>query len=114
MEEPSQEGGASTPARAVKTQPNADREHKMHQYLVGQGYWNYIKGAHEDQPVVTAPKYTTWDQVASRLMYFLATCVHDHMLGFVREMKTPKEAWEIYERFSRRTQLQEGFNFAKS
>ena len=27
-------------------------------------------------------------------MYCLATCVHDHMLGYIRETKTPKEAWE--------------------
>ena len=27
-------------------------------------------------------------------MYCLATCVHDHMLGYIREAKTPKEAWE--------------------
>ena len=27
-------------------------------------------------------------------MYFLATCVHDHMLGYIREAKTPKEVWE--------------------
>ena len=49
---------------------------------------------HEDQPVVTAPEYTTWEQAASRVMYCLATCVHDHMLGYIREAKMLKEAWE--------------------
>ena len=27
-------------------------------------------------------------------MYFLATCVHDHMLRHIWDAKTPKEAWE--------------------
>ena len=33
-------------------------------------------------------------QAASRVMYFLATCVHNHMLGYICEAKTPNEAWE--------------------
>ena len=33
-------------------------------------------------------------KAASHVMYCLATCVHDHMLGYIREAKTPKEAWE--------------------
>ena len=66
----------------------------MHQYLVGKGYWSYIKGAQENQPGPTAPKDATWEQATSRVMYCLATCVHDHMLGYIDETKTPKEAWE--------------------
>ena len=27
-------------------------------------------------------------------MYFLATCVHDHMLGYIREVMMLTEAWE--------------------
>ena len=45
----------------------------MHQYLVGQGYWSYIKGVYEDHPVETDPEYVTWEQAASRIMYCLAT-----------------------------------------
>ena len=66
----------------------------MHQYLVGQGYWSYIKGAQENQPGPTTPKYSTWEQAASRVMYSLATCVHAHMLGYICKAKTSKEAWE--------------------
>ena len=66
----------------------------MHQYLVGQGYWSYIKGPQEYQPVPTTPEYTTWEQAASCVMYWLATCVHDHMFNYIREAKTPKEALE--------------------
>ena len=44
-------------------------EYKMHQYLVGQGYWSYIQGAHEDQPDSTHANYPAWEQVASRVLY---------------------------------------------
>ena len=66
----------------------------MHQYLVGQGYRSYIKGAHETQPDSTHVDYPTWEQAANRVLYCLASCVHDHMLGYIRDSKTPKEAWE--------------------
>ena len=85
--------GSALPSEKLDRNNFASWEYKMHQYLVGQGYWSYIKGAHEDQPVETAPKYATWEQAASRVMYCLATCVHDHMLSCIRETKTPKEAW---------------------
>ena len=66
----------------------------MHQYLVGQGFWSYIRGAQENKPNPTDAKYATWEQAASRVIYFLVTCVYDHMLGYIQEAKTPKEAWE--------------------
>ena len=66
----------------------------MHQYLVRQGFWSYIKGAQENKPNPTNAEYATCEQTASRVMYCLATCVDDHMLGYIREAKTPKEAWE--------------------
>ena len=66
----------------------------MNQYLVGQGYWSYITGALENKPEITNAKYPTWEQGASRVMNFLETCVHEHMLSHIRYAKTPKEAWE--------------------
>ena len=36
----------------------------------------------------------TWEKASSSLMYCWAKCVHDHMLGYIREAKTPKEVWE--------------------
>ena len=66
----------------------------MHQYLVGQGYWSYITRAHENQPNSTHADYPTWEQPASRVLYCLSSCVHDHMLCYIRDSKTPKEAWE--------------------
>ena len=84
--------GSSLPREKLDRSNYSSWEYKMHQYLVGQGYWTYIKGAHEDQPGLTTPEYVTWEQAASRVMYCLATCVHDHMLSYIRDAKKPKEA----------------------
>ena len=88
----------------------------MKQYLVGQGYWSYIIGAHEEKPETTHANYPTWEQGASRVLYCLATCVHDHMLSHVRDAKTPKEAWENLRKIfaadtsARRLQLRQELN----
>ena len=37
--------------------------------------------------------YPAWEQAASHVLYCLTSCVHDHMLVYIRESKTPKEAW---------------------
>ena len=65
----------------------------MNQYLVGQGYWSYINDAQENQPDPKNADYSTWEQAASRVMYFLETRVHVHMLRHIRDAKTPKEVW---------------------
>ena len=61
----------------------------MNQYLVGQGYWSYINDAQENKPEITNANYPTWEQGASRVMYCLATCVHDHMFSHIRDAKMP-------------------------
>ena len=55
---------------------------------------SYIKGAQENKPNPTDVEYATWELVASRVVYCLATCVHEHMLGYIWEAKTSKEARE--------------------
>ena len=87
----------------------------MNQYLVGQGYWNYIKGALENKPDIKNANYPTWEQGASRVMYCLATYVHDHMLSHIRDAKTPKEAWNLKKIFvanmtTRKLQLRQELN----
>ena len=86
--------GSALPTKKLDRNNFASWEYKMHQYLAGQGYWSYIIGAYKNQPIETDPGYATWEQAASRVMYCLATCVHDPMLGYIREAKMPKEAWE--------------------
>ena len=58
--------GSALPSEKVDRNTFASWEYKMHQYLVGQGYWSYIEGAHIDQPIEMAPQYATWEQAASR------------------------------------------------
>ena len=65
----------------------------MHQYLVGQGYWSYVEGANENQPNPTHADYPTWEQATSHVLYCLASCIHDHLLNYIQEAKTPKEVW---------------------
>ena len=65
----------------------------MHQYLVGQSFWSYIEGAQKTQPNPTHVDYPAWEQAASHVLYWLASCVHDHILGYIREAKTSKETW---------------------
>ena len=43
----------------------ASWEYKMHQYLVGQGYWSYIKGSQENKPHPKDANYSTWEQATS-------------------------------------------------
>ena len=45
-----------------------------------------LDSAHKDFP--------TWEQGASRVLYCLMSCVHGKMLDYIRDVKTPKEAWE--------------------
>ena len=59
-------------------------EYKICESLVGQGYWKYKELAQDNEPNPTLADYTAWS--------CLASCVHDHMLGYIREAKTPKEA----------------------
>ena len=66
----------------------------MTQYLVRQGYWSYINDTQKNRPGPKNVDYSTWEQTTSRVMYWLATYVHDHMLSHIRDAKTPKEAWE--------------------
>ena len=49
--------GSALPSEKLDRTNFASWEYKMHQYLVGQGYWSYIEGVHTDQPIETAPEY---------------------------------------------------------
>ena len=79
--------GSALPNEKLDRNNFASWEYKMHQDLVRQGYWTYIKGAHEEQPGLTTPEYATWQQDTSRILYYLTTCVHDHMLSHIRRCK---------------------------
>ena len=102
--------GSALPSEKLDRNNLASWEYKMHQYLVRQGYWSYI------QPIIMAPEYATWEPATSRVMYCLATCVHDHMLNYIREANMPKEAWKNLRKIfavntsARRLQLHQELN----
>ena len=83
--------GRDLPSEKLDRKNFPSWEYKMHQYLVGQGYWSYIKGGQEIRSDPKNTEYSTWEQAASRVMYYLATCVHHHMLGYIQQVETPKE-----------------------
>ena len=53
--------GSALPTEKLDRTNFASWEYKMHQYLVGQGYWSYIEGAHETQPNPTQADYPAWE-----------------------------------------------------
>ena len=61
--------------------------------MLVKGYWGYIEGAQENQHNSAHVDYLVWEQTLSRVLYCLASCVHDHMLGYIQDAKIPKEAW---------------------
>ena len=66
----------------------------MNMYLLGQGCWSYINDVEENRHNPKNANYSTWEQAASRAMYFLATSVEGHMLSHIRDTKRPNEAWD--------------------
>ena len=52
-------------------------------------------------PNPTRVDYPTWEQATSQVLYCLVSYFHDHMLGYIQEAKTSKEAWKSSRRFSR-------------
>ena len=69
-------------------------EYKMHQYVFGHGYFSYIHGENEVAPKSAHKDFPVWEQAASRVLYCLASYMHDQMSGYIRNAKLPKEAWE--------------------
>ena len=51
--------GSALPTEKLDRNNFPSWRYKMHQYLLGQGYWSYIKGEHEDRPTEAAPRYVT-------------------------------------------------------
>ena len=72
----------------------ASWSYKMHQYLLGHGYWSYVEGANDEAPESTHRDFPVWEQSASRVLYCFASCVGEQLLIYIRDAKTPKGAWE--------------------
>ena len=51
-----------------------------------------MEGVNEVASDSSHKDFPTWEQAAGRMLYCLASYVHDQMLGYIRVAKTPKEA----------------------
>ena len=71
----------------------ASSSYKMNQYLLGHGYWSYVEGANDEAPESTHGDYPAWEQSASRVLEYFASCVGEQLLS-VRCAKMSKGAWE--------------------
>jgi hypothetical protein len=72
----------------------ASWSYRMQQYSVSQGYWVYIAGMLETKLVATNSNLVILEQGASRVMFCLATCVHNHMLSYIHNADSLKATWE--------------------
>ena len=95
QEEPMDRSMASSlPTEKLDRTNYASWSYKMHQYLLGHGYWSYVEGANEAAPESTHRDFRAWEQSASRILYFFASCVGEQLLSYDRDAKTPKGVWE--------------------
>ena len=75
--------GSTLPTEKLDRKNFASWEYKMHQYIVGQGYLSYVEGAQENQSNPTQVDHLACEQATSHLLYCLASCIHDHILGYI-------------------------------
>ena len=85
--------GSSLPTEKLDRSNYASWSYKMHQYLLGHGYWSYVEGANDVAPDSTHRDYPAWEQAASRVLYCFASCVSDQLLSYIRDAKMSKDAW---------------------
>jgi hypothetical protein len=86
--------GSFLPAEKLDRTNYASWSYKMHQYLLGHGYWSYVDGVNDTALDPTDAGYAAWEKSASRVMYWFASCVGEQLLCYIRDAGTPKAAWE--------------------
>ena len=85
---------SSLPTEKLDRTNYASWSYKMHQYLLGHGYWSYVEGAIDTIHEWTHRYFPAWEQSSSRILYCFASCVGEQHLSYIRDAKTPKGAWE--------------------
>ena len=84
--------GNSLPTEKINISNYASWSYKMHQYLLGHEYWSYVEGANDAAPESTHKDFPAWEHAAN-VLYCFASCVSDQLLSYIRDAKTPKDAW---------------------
>jgi hypothetical protein len=92
--------GSFLPTEKLDRTNYASWSYKMHQYLLGHGYWSYVDGANDTTPNPTDADYLAWEKLASRVLYCFASCVGDQLLSYICDAAMPKAAWENLKKVS--------------
>ena len=85
--------GSSLPTEKLDRSNYTSWSYKMHQYVLGHGYWSYVEGGNDAAPDLTHKDFSAWEQSGSRVLYYSASNVDDQLLSYIRDAKTPKEDW---------------------
>jgi hypothetical protein len=88
------EVGSFLPTEKLHRTNYASWAYKMHQYLLGHGYWSYVDGANDTTPDPTDAGFAAWEKSASRVMYCFASYVGKQLLCYIWDAGTPKAVWE--------------------
>ena len=83
--------GRSLPIENLDRSNHTSWSYKMHNYLLGHGYWSYIEGAHGATLDSTHRDFLAWEQATSRVLYCFASSVSDYLLRYIQDAKTPKD-----------------------
>ena len=67
--------------------------YKMHQYLLGHGYWRYVDRANDTTPDLTHRDFPAWEQSRSKVLYCFVSYVGEQLLSYIGYAKTRKDAW---------------------
>ena len=76
---------SSLPTEKLDRRNYALWSYKMHQYLLGHGYWSYVDGANDTTPNSTHRDFPAWEQSASRVLYCFASCGSEKLLSYIRD-----------------------------
>ena len=60
---------SSLPTEKLDRSNYASWSYKMHQYLLGHGYWSFVEGTNEVAPEPSHKDFQVWEQGASRVLY---------------------------------------------
>ena len=84
---------SSLPTEKPDKRNYASWSYKMPQYLLGHGYWSYVDGANDATPESTHRGFPAWEHATSKVLYYFASCVRNQLLSYIRDARTPKDAW---------------------
>ena len=73
----------------------ASWSYKMHQYLLGHGYWSYVDGVNDAAPESTHRDFLAWQQSVSKVLYCFTSYVSVQLLSYIRDVRCQRMLGEI-------------------